>query len=133
MARILLENPDRMLLFMTAEMRKVLSRQQQGWIDSGEKCVLAKLYSFGFCRLPEINRDVISVPEGIREIYFSKLKSTGEKDKIADAAEVFLRRCGVMETQFLYEAVTRFMKCRIPMKSLNFWCTAGCIIWAILQ
>lgn len=53
MERILLENPDRMLLFMTAEMREMLSKLlQQEWIDGSGKCVLAKLYSFGFCIRP---------------------------------------------------------------------------------
>lgn len=51
---LLLKNPDRMLMFMTAEMRKLLSELlRTAWIDSNEKCTLAQLYSFGFGDFPK--------------------------------------------------------------------------------
>ena len=51
MERILLEKPDKMLMFITSDMRKMLSELlQETWIDGSERCTLAKLYSFGGCK-----------------------------------------------------------------------------------
>lgn len=121
MERILLENPDRMLTFMTKEMREKLAELlRQEWIDVSERCTLAMLYAFGFCRLPEEGEYEISVPGPIKEIYLPKLKTAGKKDKIAEAAEVFLRRCGVMEMQCLYADVTKFLKRKIARDDFDF-------------
>lgn len=121
MERILLGNPDRMLAFMSVEMRKLLSKLlQEEWIDCSENCTIAKLYSFGFCMFPEKDEDVILVPEAVKEVYLTKLKSTGKKDRIAEAAEVFLKRCGVMETELLYSAVVKFLKSRISYDDFEF-------------
>jgi len=121
MARIILENPDRMLVFMTTEMRKKLSELlREEWIDGSEICTLAKLYSFGFCKLPEENEDVILVPESVKEVYALKIKSSGRQDKIVEAAEEFLRRCGVMETKILYSAAAGVLKSRISYEDFEF-------------
>lgn len=121
MERLLLQNPDRMLTFMTAEMRKLLSELlQQEWIDESEKCTLAKLYSFGFCQFPEIDEAVILVPEAVKEIYLSKSKAANKKDKITETAEVFLERCGVMEMQLLHSAVAEFMKSKITYEDFDY-------------
>lgn len=121
MERILLGNPDRMLTFMTVEMRNMLSELlQEEWIDESGKCTIAKLYSFGFCTFSEEDEYVISVPKTVQEVYATKLKGAGKKDQIAETAEFFLRRCGVMETERLYSAVVKFMKSRISYDDFEF-------------
>ena len=118
---ILLKNPDRMLMFMTVEMREKLSKLlQEEWSDESERCTLAKLYAFGFCKLPDGNQDVILVPEAIKEIYSSKIKGAKKQDKIAETAEIFLRRCGVMETELLHSAVAGFLKREISYEDFEF-------------
>lgn len=121
MERLLLQNPDRMLTFMTAEMRKLLLRLlRQEWTDESEKCTLAKLYSFGFCQFPEKDEDVILVPEAVKEIYLSKSKAANKKDKITETAQAFLGRCGVMEMQLLYPAVAGFLKSKITYEDFDY-------------
>lgn len=121
MERILLQDPDRMLTFMTSEMREMLSELLQSeWIDGIEKCTLAKLYSFGFCRLSEEDQCVVLVPETVKEIYLSKMKAAKKKDKIVEAAEVFLGRCGVMEMRLLHSAVAAFLKSRISYEEFEY-------------
>lgn len=121
MERLLLQNPDRMLAFMTAEMRQLLSGLlRQEWIDRSEKCTLAKLYSFGFCQFPEEVEDVILVPETVKEIYLSKSKAANKNDKITETAEAFLGRCGVMEMQLLYPAVAGFLKSKITYEDFDY-------------
>ena len=102
-------------------MRKKLSELlKKEWIDGGEICTLAKLYSFGFCTFPEENQGVILVPEAVREKYFSKIKAGGKQDKIVETAEVILKRCGVMETQFLHAAVANVLKSKISYEDFEF-------------
>lgn len=121
MEEFLLKNPDRMLMFMTAKMREMLSELLQSeWIDVCEKCTLAMLYSFGFCRLPEGNQCEIVVPASVEEVYSSKIKEGGKYDSITDTAELFLRRCGVMEMEALHTAVTGFLKCDISCEDFSF-------------
>lgn len=121
MERILIENPKRMLAFMTTEMREKLSELlQREWIDSSERCTLAKLYSFGFCKWPEEEQDVIFVPASIKEIYSTQMKAAAKQDKIVETAEVFLGRCGVMETEILYSAVAGFLKSKISYEDFEF-------------
>lgn len=121
MERILLQNPDKMLTFITSEMREMLSELLQcEWIDGIEKCTLAKLYSFGFCRLPEEDQYVVLVPAAVKGIYLSKIKTAKKKDKIVEAAEVFLGRCGVMEMRLLHSAVAAFLKSRISYEEFEY-------------
>lgn len=114
MERILLEDPDRMFLFMTAGMREMLSELlQMEWIDGSERCTLARLYSFGFCEFSGEDQDTVLVPEAIREVYASRMKSGRKYDKIVETAEAFLRHCGVVEMEVLYAEVKGFLKKRI--------------------
>lgn len=114
MERIVLENPDRMFLFMTAGMREMLSELlQMEWIDGNERCTLAQLYSFGFCEFSGEDQDTVLVPEAIREVYASRMKSGRKYDKIVETAEAFLRHCGVVEMEVLYAEVKVFLKKRI--------------------
>ena len=121
MERILLKNPDKMLMFITADMRKMLSELlQETWIDGGERCTLAKLYSFGFCDFPEEDSYVISVPEAVKEVYAPKIKSGAKYDKIVETAEVFLRQCGVVEEDVLYASVRKFLNRKISREDFGF-------------
>lgn len=121
MERILLEKPDKMLMFITADMRKMLSELlQETWIDGSERCTLAKLYSFGFCDFPEEDSYVISVPEVVKEVYAPKIKSGAKYDKIVETAEVFLRQCGVVEEDVLYASVKEFLNRKISREDFGF-------------
>ena len=121
MEKILLQKPDRMLTFMTEEMRKMLSDLLQNrWIDGSKRCMLVKLYSFGFCQLLEEDDYVVMVPEPVKEIYSPKIKTTGKKDKIVETAETFLRRCGVMEMGLLHSAVVGFVRSRISYEEFEY-------------
>lgn len=121
MERILLEKPDKMLMFITADMRKMLSELlQETWIDGSERCTLAKLYSFGFCDFPEEDSDVISVPEAVKAVYAPKIKAGGKYDKIVETAEVFLRQCGVVEEDVLYASVREFLNRKISREDFGF-------------
>lgn len=121
MERILLRDPERMLLFMTHQMRKTLSDLlKEEWIDGREMCTLAKLYSFGFCMLPEGNQYEIMVPTAVKEVYELRIRNDCKYDKMAEAAELFLGWCGVMETEVLYSAVVDFLKCSISMENFEF-------------
>lgn len=121
MERILLEKPDKMLMFITADMRKMLSELlQETWIDGSERCTLTKLYSFGFCDFPEEDSYVISVPEAVKEVYAPKIKSGAKYDKIVETAEVFLRQCGVVEEDVLYASVKEFLNRKISREDFGF-------------
>ena len=121
MERLLLQNPNRMLIFMTAEMRKTLMELLRNeWTAQSGMCTPAKLYSFGFCQLPEKEDGVILVPEAVKEIYLSKSGSGDKGDKIAKTAEVFLGRCGVMEMKRLHEAVAGFLKSKITYEDFEY-------------
>lgn len=121
MERILLEKPDKMLMFITADMRKMLSELlKETWIDGSERCALAKLYSFGFCDFLEEDSHVISVPEAVKEVYAPKIKSGGKYDRIVETAEVFLRQCGVVEEDVLYASVREFLNRKISREDFGF-------------
>nr|WP_300839038.1 hypothetical protein [uncultured Acetatifactor sp.] len=114
MERIVLENPDRMFLFMTAGMREMLSELLlMKWIDGSERCTLARLYSFGFCEFSGEYQDMVLVPEAIKEVYASRIKSGRKYDKIVEAAETFLEYCGVVEMEVLYAEVKGYLKKKI--------------------
>lgn len=121
MERILLEKPDKMLMFITSDMRKMLSELlREEWIDGSERCTLAKLCSFGFCDFPEEDSYVIPVPEAVKEVYAPKIKAGGKYDKIVETAEVFLRRCGVVEEDVLYASVREFLNRKISREDFGF-------------
>lgn len=121
MERILLEKPDKMLMFITSDMRKMLSELfREEWIDDIERCTLAKLHSFGFCDFPEEDSYVILVPEAVKEVYAPKIKSGGKYDEIVEAAEVLLRQCGVVEEDVLYASVREFLNRKISREDFGF-------------
>ncbi|MCM1040533.1 MAG: plasmid pRiA4b ORF-3 family protein [Ruminococcus sp.] len=121
MLKVLLEKPDEMLMFITPEMRKMLSELlQEGWIDSSEKCTLAKLYSFGFCTFPDTNTYVVFVPGAVKEVYASRIKAGGKYDRLAEAAKTYIRWYGVVEIEVLYTAVTAHLKCKISIEDFTF-------------
>ncbi len=110
-----------MFLFMTAGMREMLSELlQMEWIDGSERCTLAQLYSFGFCEFSGEDQDTVLVPEAIREVYASRMKSGRKYDKIVETAEAFLRHCGVVEMEVLYAEVKVFLKKRISYDEFTF-------------
>lgn len=121
MERILLSNPERMLMFLPAETREMLSALlQEEWIVCNEKCILAQLYAFGFCKLPEKDEYEIIVPTVVKEIYSSKIKKGRKYDKIADTAKLILSRCGVMEMEVLYSAVIDSLGCSVSCEDFEF-------------
>ena len=121
MERIVLENPDRMLLFMTDGMREMLSELlQMDWIDGSERCTLAKLYAFGFCEFAGEDQDTVLVPEAVKEVYAPKMKSGRKYDKIVEAAEAFVTHCGVVEMEVLYAEIKRFLKKKISFDDFAF-------------
>lgn len=103
--RIVLEEPKRLLLFMTPQMRETLvGLLKDSWVDSSLCCQIARLYSFGFCMMPDENEDEVRVPGQIKEVYGAMLKKTVKADALAETAEYILSRCGVMEMDKLYAA-----------------------------
>lgn len=121
MERIVLENPDKMLLFMTDGMREMLSELlQMDWIDGSERCTLAKLYAFGFCEFTKEDQNTVLVPEAVKEVYASKMKSGRKYDKIVEAAEAFVTHCGVVEMEVLYAEIERFLKKKISFDEFTF-------------
>lgn len=121
MEKVVLENPDRMFLFMTAGMREMLSELlQMEWIDASARCTLAQLYSFGFCEFSGEDSDTILVPKAIKEAYASKMKSGGKYDKIVETVEAFLEYCGVVEVEVLYAEVKRFLKKKISYDDFEY-------------
>ena len=63
---------------------------------------------------------MIFVPASIKEIYSTQMKAAAKQDKIVETAEVFLGRCGVMETEILYSAVAGFLKSKISYEDFEF-------------
>ena len=121
MESVVLEDPERMFLFMTAGMREMLSELlQMEWIDASARCTLMQLYSFGFCEFSGEDSDTILVPKAIKETYASKMKSGGKYDKIVETVEAFLGHCGVVEVEVLYAEVKRFLKKRISYDDFEY-------------
>lgn len=120
MEGILLREPDKMLAFMPAEMREqLLELLEKDWISEEKRCSVAKLYSFGFCRWAE-EGDRIQVPEIVKEIYASKLKVSNQGDKVTEAAERLIKRCGVMEMRLLHSAVAKVLESDIPYEDFRY-------------
>ncbi|MDO4340201.1 MAG: plasmid pRiA4b ORF-3 family protein [Eubacteriales bacterium] len=111
--RMVLYEPDRLLQFMTAEMREKLSELlKEASFEESDLCTIMKLYSFGFCMVQEDVEEIL-VPESVKNIYEPKLKRADRFNAVTDASEQILRRCGVIEMKELYSAVSRLFKKRM--------------------
>ena len=103
--RMVLEEPERLLLFMTPQMRETLSGLlKESQADSSGRCLMARLYSFGFCMMPDENECEVLVPGEIKKVYKDLLNKKVKADALAETAERILAQCGVMEMDMLYAA-----------------------------
>lgn len=102
-----LNDPDRLLRFMTAEMREKLSELlKEESFERSNLCTIMKLYAFGFCMVCE-DEEEIQVPLSIKNIYEPRLESAEALDDVTDISEQIIRRCGVIEMEELYSAVNK--------------------------
>lgn len=105
-----LNDPDRLLRFMTEEMRETLSELlKEESFERSDLCTIMKLYAFGFCMVRE-DEEEIQVPVSIKDIYKPRLKGADKLDEVVDVSEQIVRRCGVIEMEELYSFATRLRK-----------------------
>lgn len=118
--RMVMEEPKRLLLFITPDMRKMLAGLlKDRWVESSECCILDRLYSLGFCMTPGEGEDEVLIPGRIKEVYGALVKKAVKADMVAENAERILAHCGVIEMDRLYTALGKG-KGPMPYEELQF-------------
>lgn len=110
--RLIFQNTDRILIFMTTQMRKVLSGLlEEAEFEKDDWCTIVTLSSLGFCR-PEDTGEIL-VPQSVKETCRPLLKRAAKLDRAEELSELIIRRCGVIEMEELYSAVQKHTKIKM--------------------